>query len=128
MKAKKYVLNRDFTLRSVMGHCITFVKGQPTVVPTICEKEVIAIGGDCVEGDAVDPIAPDAKPVVEMDQADRDEELIAAFKLLVERNDSKDFTGAGSPTLKAVEKIVEFSTDRSEITSLWQRAKEEGLL
>ena len=43
-----------------------------------------------------------------------------AFALLVERNDSKDFTGAGVPSVKAVEKLVDFDVDRNEVVALWQ--------
>lgn len=126
--ANKYTLNRDFTLVSLMGHAITFVKGVPTNVPPMCEKEVIAIGGECVEGEGVDPIGPDVQPARELDQIERDDELTAAFKLLIEKNDSKDFTGAGTPNVKAVEKIIDFHTDRNEIDLLWRRLQEEGKL
>ena len=43
-----------------------------------------------------------------------------AFALLPERNDSKDFTGAGVPSVKAVEKLVDFDVDRNEVVALWQ--------
>ena len=36
-----------------------------------------------------------------------------------ERNDSKDFTGQGVPTIKSVEKIVSFDVDRSEVVEAW---------
>ena len=50
---------------------------------------------------------------------ERRDEIFAAFKLLVETNDSKDFTGAGVPTVAAVKKLVGLDADRAEVIELW---------
>ena len=50
------------------------------------------------------------------------------IKLIVETNESKDFTGAGVPTVAAVKKLVgaECEVDRAEIIELWGEFRVEG--
>jgi hypothetical protein len=114
----EYILQRNYTLRTTNG-VISFLKGEPTHVPPFMEKDIIAIGGvraDGAEVDAIEP-APTLKPVVE--GVERQDDLYAAFEMLIERNDSKDFTGQGVPSVKAIEKIVGFDVDRTEVVEAW---------
>lgn len=118
----KYTLHRDYTHRSTLG-VISFEEGVPTHVPPHMEKEIVAIGGVRADGDNPDileqtPKLPDA-PLGD----DREAEIKAAFDLLIERNDSNDFTGQGVPSVKAVEKIVGFDVDRKELVELWAAIK-----
>lgn len=118
-----YVLNRTHTHRSING-VVSFEKDKPSWVVPMLEREVIAIGAVRADGDGdVDLLDPVKEPQVPLTPDQRKDELHAAFSLLIERNDSKDFTGAGSPTVKAVEKIIGFDTDRSEIEELWAEYK-----
>lgn len=114
-----YVLNRNYTLRSVMGHTINFTKGAPTYVPPLVEKEVVAIGGEREDGKTLDPLIIPQGGAQGVDPGERRSSILSAFELIVDKNDPKDFTGQGSPSVKAVERIVEFDTDRSEIAGLW---------
>lgn len=124
-----YVLNRNYTHRSLLGHSVEFKKGEPVFVPPILEKEVVAIGAQRVDGEnpAVVEEIKKAEEVLSDDQ--RKEELYAAFDLIVERNDSGDFTAQGIPTVKAVEKIVSFNVDKKEVVDTYGEyrvAKQEG--
>ena len=124
-----YVLNRNYTHRSLLGHSVEFKKGEPVGVPPILEKEVVAIGAQRVDGEnpAVVEEIKKAEEVLSDDQ--RKEELYAAFDLIVERNDSGDFTAQGIPTVKAVEKIVSFNVDKKEVVDTYGEyrvAKQEG--
>jgi len=121
----KYTLHRDFTHRSTSG-VISFEEGVPTHVPPHMEKEVIAIGAVRAEGDTPKVLEPETKlPEIPVGD-DRESEIKAAFDLLIERNDSNDFTGQGVPTVKAVEKIVGFDVDRKELVELWAAVKAEA--
>lgn len=121
----KYTLHRDFTHRSTLG-VISFEEGVPTHVPPHMEKEVIAIGAVRAEGDTPKVLEPETKlPEIPVGD-DRESEIKAAFDLLIERNDSNDFTGQGVPTVKAVEKIVGFDVDRKELVELWAAIKAEA--
>jgi len=118
----EYVLNRNHTLRTTNG-VITFVKGEPTRVPVAMERDAAAIG--CIRADGADidtsePV-PALKPVVQ--GVERQDDLYAAFEMLIERNDSKDFTGQGVPSVKAIEKIVGFDVDRTEVLEAWGEYK-----
>ena len=118
----EFVINRTFTLRTTNG-VISFVKGEPTLVPASMVRDTIAIGGIRADGSEVDtsePVEP-TKPVVT--GLEREDDLFAAFALLIEKNDSKDFTGQGVPSVKAVEKIVSFDVDRAELIEAWTEYK-----
>jgi hypothetical protein len=118
----EFVLNRTHTLRTTNG-VISFTKGAPTLVPHAMERDVLAIGGvraDGVDGDFSEPDSA-AKPVLQ--GVERQDELYAAFGLIAEKNDSKEFTAQGVPTIKAVEKIVSFDVDRSEVVEAWGEYK-----
>ena len=118
----EFILNRTFTLRTTNG-VLSFVKGEPTRVPPLMERDVVAIGGIRADGQDVDmEEAPTpAKPIVT--GIERQDDLFAAFGLICEKNDSKEFTGQGVPTVKAVEKIVSFDVDRAELVEAWHEYK-----
>lgn len=123
----KYTLHRDYVHRSTLG-VISFEEDVPTHVPPHMEKEVIAIGAVRAEGEGDTPKVLDPeKKLPDIPVGDeREAEIKAAFELLIDRNDSDDFTGQGVPTVKAVEKIVGFDVDRKEIVELWAAMKAEG--
>ena len=116
----EYVLNRNFVLRSMTGHSVNFVKNVPTFVPALIEREARGIGAERVDGANPDMLDPESPEVAPLSHDARAEQIRTAFALLTERNDSKDFTGAGVPSVKAVEKLVDFDVDRNEVVALWQ--------
>lgn len=116
----EYVLNRNFVLRSMTGHSVNFVKNVPTFVPALIEREARGIGAERVDGANPDMLDPETPEVAPLSHDERAEQIRTAFALLTERNDSKDFTGAGVPSVKAVEKLVDFDVDRNELVALWQ--------
>lgn len=116
----EYVLNRNFVLRSMTGHSVNFVKNVPTFVPELIEREARGIGAERVDGANPDMLDPETPEVAPLSHDERAEQIRTAFALLTERNDSKDFTGAGVPSVKAVEKLVDFDVDRNEVVALWQ--------
>ena len=116
----EYVLNRNFVLRSMTGHSVNFVKNVPTFVPALIEREARGIGAERVDGANPDMLDPETPEVAPLSHDERAEQIRTAFALLTERNDSKDFTGAGVPSVKAVEKLVDFDVDRNEVVTLWQ--------
>ena len=116
----EYVLNRNFVLRSMTGHSVNFVKNVPTFVPALIEREARGIGAERVDGANPDMLDPETPEVAPLSHDERAEQIRTAFALLTERNDSKDFTGAGVPSVKAVEKLVDFDVDRNEVAALWQ--------
>ena len=120
----EFVLNRNYSMRSLYGHVIDFKKGQPTYVPPICAREAASIGAECVDG-KVDVLGDEVQLEVPMSPDERTESIIAAFKLLEERNGRNDFTGNGSPAVPALEKILGFDVDKKEVNSLWAAYRAE---
>ena len=113
-----FVLNRDYTHRSLLGRSIGFAKGKPTHVPPEMVKEVVALGAECTDG-PVDVLDPE-KVVAQVPVGTEREELIcAAFDDLTASNIRSDFTGNGMPSLKALQRTLGFEVDRREIDKLW---------
>lgn len=120
----EFVLNRNHSMRSLYGHVIDFKKGQPVYVPPICAREAASIGAECVDG-KVDALDPEADVAVPMSPDERQESVLAAFKLLEERNGRNDFTGNGAPAVPALEKILGFDVDKKEVNLLWAEYRAE---
>ncbi len=119
-----YKLNRDYLYRSTNG-VLSFTKGVPTHVPPYMEKEVTMIGAELCDKDAkpVEVLEPETPVEPALTHEERQGMIYDAFKVLVGRNEPKDFTGAGVPTQKAVEKIVKFDVEKGEVTELWNQYK-----
>lgn len=114
-----YTLNRDHTLRTTDG-VLSFVKGESTWVPPAMERHVVSIGGQLDESEVSEVDLIGAATVKEiLSHEDRKALLQAALEQIEATNESKDFTGAGVPTVKAVEKITGFDVDRIEVTEAW---------
>jgi hypothetical protein len=119
----EYVLNRNYVLRTTKGHTISFVKGEPSWVPPIIEKDAIAIGAERADGGATDPLGPEKEAVKTISGEELKTQMFTAFELIVEKNDAKDFTGQGIPSVKAVERILGFDVDRSDVVQAWTEFK-----
>ena len=117
-----YVLNRNYLLRTLAG-CVAFEKGVPTWVTPEMQKDALAIGAERADGVSEDVLSDEKTVPASPVGSERNDILFTAFQMLVERNESKDFTGAGVPTVKAVEKIVDFDVDRNEVVALWAEFK-----
>lgn len=118
----KYVLNRDFLFSNTKG-AITFEKGVPTHVPPHMEMDVVSIGAEAADGATPSLVPVDTPHVDKPEGEDRKGQMFVAFEMLVERNESKDFTGSGVPTVKAVEAILGFDVERSEVLGAWTEFK-----
>ena len=121
----QFVLNRNHTMRSLMGRSVAFEKGVPTHVPHELVKEAVGLGAECID-EVVDVLGPE--PSVKRDPSgDEREALInAAFDDLVLANNRNDFTGNGVPSKPAVVKAVGFEVDKREIESLWRARAEKA--
>jgi len=116
------VLNRNHTLATTMGHILGFKKGEPTAVPRFLYQEALSIGAEPLE--KADAPSLDERPAgaAPMDLAARAEAIDAAVAKIVGMNQRKDFTAAGSPSVKAVERELGYDVDGREVAAAWQRA------
>jgi hypothetical protein len=126
IKTVEMVMNRNFTVRSTLGHMITFEKGVPMPVPELMVRACGEHGATRVDGDDVfapPPEAPRQKQAV--DPGERLADVRAAIERIIERNDVNDFTAGNSPKTPAVSKEVGYKVDYTEVTRAWQQLNEE---
>jgi acylphosphatase len=114
-----YKLNRNYLLHTKTGNTIYFKKGEPTVVPKHCVKEVVAIGAELLEGEVVDTLEDEVEVVV-LSPEERVAKLKDAFRVMEGRTERNDFTGNGQPNVHALEKLVGFEVDSKERTKVWE--------
>ncbi len=119
-----FVLNRNFTLRTLAGRIVNFEKGVPTFVPPMIVKDALTIGAEPCDGKMnileEEAAPPPAVPVGE----EREQQVFLAFDLISERNERGNFTAQGVPTVDAVEHITGFKITKKEQQSYWQAYRE----
>lgn len=117
----EFVLNRDYTHRSLHGHVINFIKGAPTWVPPVCVREVTAFGADPVDGQRAD-LLPEDKGAPELPPGgdDRTALIHAGFDTLVARNQRGDFAANGRPSTKVLKELLGFEVTAQERDELWE--------
>lgn len=116
----KFILNRDRTVATTLGHSVSFKKGEATHVPPELYAEVIATGA-VPEEDLPDEVVK--KPDFPTDPAEREAALFEAFEALALRNDPADFTAGGSPRDGVLEKAVGFKVSAKEREAAWTKFK-----
>lgn len=122
----KLVLNRNYVLATTKGHVIGFVKGVPMHVPAAAYNDAIAIGAQPEDGSSPDVLGNDAGGTkAPSDPAQRNPLILAAIETLVAKNERKDFTAAGSPSVKAIERELGFDVDSREVATVWQAYHEK---
>ena len=119
----EYVLQRNHILSNPHG-VVVFTKGQPVYVTPNMEKFAAEIGALRVDGDTIDPLGEEVKKPAPLTGDEREAQVFLAFELLVENNDSKDFTGQGVPRVKSVERITSMNFEQGELITLWQKYKQ----
>jgi hypothetical protein len=116
----KFILNRDRTVASTLGHAIAFKKGVPTHVPPEMYSDVIAAGA-VPEEELTEKDIPKADHPT--DPTEREAALFEAFEALVLRNDSADFTAGGIPRDNVLERAVGFKVSSKEREAAWTKFK-----
>lgn len=122
-KPNLFTLNRNYVLTTTDGRSILFEKGVPTHVPPFMVKAAVAIGATPQEGE-VDFDEP-AKKGAPTDPSERESAILDAVEKLATENERDAFTAAGTPKVKAVEKLVDFSVDAREVQKVWNEYQEK---
>lgn len=115
-----FKLHRNYTLRSLYGHVINFVKDEETYVPPMLVNECVAIGAVCVDGEA-DVLGEEEASEAVLTPDQRYAKICEAFDDIVKRNDPDDFTGQNIPKVAVVETATGLKIDKKEIVDSWQR-------
>lgn len=112
-----FILNRNYTHASKLGHAIEFEKDVPTHVPPALYAEVQAIGA-LPEEELPEPAS---KLPGEPEGEKRNEDMLAAIAALVERNTRTDFGANGIPTLQALTSVLGWKPSATEARQMWAR-------
>ena len=128
IKTVEMVMDRNYTVRSTLGHMITFRKGEPIPVPVIMVRSCGEYGARRVDGDDVfapPPERPRQKQAV--DPSERLADVRGAIERIVERNNSHDFTSGGTPKTTAVTEEIGYKADFTEVKKAWQQFNEDKM-
>jgi len=117
---QQFVLHRNFTLATTKGHRISFEKGKPTAVPDICVPDAVAIGAVPADGAPVDVIQEQVKAATQDDPMVRAADVLAAIKMICERNRRADFSASGAPKEAAVTQLTGYEVSKRERDDAWQ--------
>ena len=116
----EFVLNRDKTVSSVLGHTIEFKKGIAVHVPHEMWTAVQGIGAIPAEDLPADKLPDSNEPT---DPAAREQAIFAGFEKLVNENKRGNFTGVGLPHGKALKEVLGFSIHDKARDALWTTFK-----
>ena len=124
-KTVTMVFHKNYTLRSTLGHMLTFKKDVPMPVPGVMVRACAEIGAKRVDGEeAFDE--PEVKTETQpIDPNQRMDDVRAAIDKIVERNDSSDFTAGGTPKVASVTAETGYKIDMTEVKRAWQQRNEE---
>lgn len=118
----KFVLNRNYKLRSTSGHMLDIEKAVPFDAAAILANELIAIGAECLDG-KVDVLGEEKPEKIPLSPAERETAILTAMTMMQEDNARNDFTAQGLPHVKRIEAIVGFDIDTKERDALWTKLK-----
>lgn len=114
MSTVMMVCQRDYTLRTKLGHTIKFIAGEPTPVPETAYAEAISkniVAARPKEGE---------KPYFALAHAEitgslRDALIFEAMVEIIARNDIEDFAGGGVPKAAAITKAIGITVSAKEV-------------
>jgi hypothetical protein len=119
----KFIMHRDRTVASVLGHSIEFKKGQPTHVPPALIKQVLEVGGEPADAAELKDDPRDEKPAGGKpepgDPDEREKQILEAMELLVTENKRENFTAGGAPHNKALTALLGWAPDAKERDAVW---------
>lgn len=121
---------RKFRLETTKGHIIQFLPKEPKFVPDDAVSEAMAAG--CVPVDEQDtPFYEDmTRAKVEFQGDVRKSLIYLAVKQTVEKNDHRDFDGAGNPKVDVLTDALGFEVFPQESVAMFRQylqAKKEGV-
>ncbi len=135
MSLSFFVTNRDFVLRSVLGHSIAFKKNVPQDVPRSLHAEALERGAlPCDEKGNLLPDseqvevkidANDIKPSLAPEDGEKQtDDIKTAIRLIVERNKPSDFAGP-TPSAAAVSGVVGYPVSQKDVRKVWESVRSE---
>jgi hypothetical protein len=119
----EFVLNRNKTHSSRLGHTIQFIKGVKTHVPPELWPEVRAFGAVPAEDIPEEALEDQAEP---RDPQARKALIFATMEKMVVDGKRADFTGTGAPHAGSMKDRMGFAIDAKERDTLWSEFQARG--
>lgn len=124
-----FVLNRDYRYISPLGHTVQFAKDEPVYVPPELHRLVQTFGALPTEDGVESVLGEEKAPAPEITPEQRREQIIAAFRVLEDRNEREDFTGQGIPSVAAMRELIPaFKVEKKEVEGVWREYVESKVV
>lgn len=127
MANPQFTLNRNHVLVTLDGISYQFKKGEPTMIQKRHVGLALGIGAEAHGAEAKED-AKEAEAIAERERADnvdRLDKVIAAVRILADRQADGDFTAGGEPKLKRVTAIVGEPVSLEEVKVAFEQVKRE---
>lgn len=111
--------NRNFTMRTVSGHTIAFVKDVETPIPRFLLDEAMAQGAVPVQEADIPNQDENRKPTPAPSGAKRKEAIITAIEELVAAGNRSDFNASGRVDVKVLKTKLGFDVTAKERDAIW---------
>jgi hypothetical protein len=115
---------RNFRLASTSGHCPQFVAGKPTFVPDVAVSDAMQAGCVPVEADEIPHIEEIQKAKLEFSGDIRKSVIMLAIKAIIDKNDHKEFDGAGNPKDSVVGARLGLVVSQKEVVDAFRAINE----
>lgn len=110
---------RDRVISSTKGHTVRFKAGEPKHIPVVILEECLQAGA--IPTDEETALAVPAPEPVKVDPQgpDRRGAITTKMREMAARNQRDDFTAAGRPDVRVLERELGFKLDARERDELW---------
>jgi hypothetical protein len=126
----KFIMRRDRTVASTLGHAIEFKKGVPTHVPPALIKQVLEVGGEPADAEELKDDPRDEKPAGGKtepgDPDEREKQILEAMELIVTEGKRESFTAGGAPHNKALTALLGWAPDAKERDAAWTKFQQDA--
>lgn len=125
---QELIMHRNRVIRTLSGHSIQFVKGEPVSVPDTAIKECVALGAVFAKGSEVPEAAvalledvPPKLQDVPKTPAERKKRILGLFREMIANQEAHrtHFAASGRPRARYVSDILNFDVPTQEIEEHW---------
>jgi hypothetical protein len=125
LKTVEIKMLRDRVVSSTKGHTVRFEANVPKHVPIAILEDCLQVGGVPTSETAVNEIKDEPVAKVAPQGGDRSAKILAKIMEMVGRNQREDFTAAGKPDIRVMERELGFKIDSRERDEIWAEVEAE---
>lgn len=122
------ICQRNYTLRTTLGHTIAFEAGKPTFVPPVCVDAALAVNIIPATGpgfvDKTDEPVTGFARTVQMSPELREAILLHSIHELVRDAETADFDGGGKPKIASIKDRSGLELNSNDRAVLWDKYRD----